>query len=812
MIGAGPHDQGRARLLMMLVGLVPGIILFAWQLAASGPLEHVRAPFAVGATPERARRLPARAPNVRDPSALPSALHHGLGLRGPREPPELPTRDCALCQRVLYVDALSLGRGWAEQLAPIMRSARFDAVALCNVVLASGGGGVRAEVELAKAASQWWPDAGAAHFAPSRSGGVMLALVARGAVRMTASRRAGSSGGLLCAVTSGLRVCILSAHVGADAERAEQRESARRSADADAASLVADARALGGGVPTLLLGELNGTARVVSGVRTSWADAVAPAGFGRVRAAAQLDLVGARGANDAHRSARAQPRAAVPANTVVADAHALVNGALVHAADACRLATLRARAREPDPEAPSGAGASLNFAPVEAGWRPDQPRPVVVHVCRKRLMLRVARASSPTSSPRGAGQPRLPFVFRPPVSRPRKPARLPARRVVPPPPWPPDVKLTDEEAAVLQRGLDALFPRVRVRAPPKGAPPNAPATLERRSECASLRDVPGLANAARMLGSERHVRMCQNISTVLANLARRGPTATPPARLRSCAVVGGSGALASHPHGRLIDAHEHVFRVNGCPVRGFEARVGSRTSVRFVNSPQTQRWVRSAMSDEGLSAELLDARLALMWTDRQARLDMLARKAAAIGATVRFRWLRAEFRAKCINPLWLRADRTRHEKSNGVRGLEITFGFEALMHALYSCETVSVFGFFLDAADMAVRTNAPTRMRYPYHYWERVTYDKSAKDPYRPWTYAFHDFALEEEKMREMRRACLIERYVTDVPGALPGVDARAGANASRSPSSSKPAAAVHRRRRASDVSADWGTASLSSF
>jgi hypothetical protein len=59
-------------------------------------------------------------------------------------------------------------------------------------------------------------------------------------------------------------------------------------------------------------------------------------------------------------------------------------------------------------------------------------------------------------------------------------------------------------------------------------------------------------------------------------------------------------------------------------------------------------------------------------------------------------------------------------------------------------------------------------MGYPYHYWENATYDRSAKDPYRPWTYPYHNFELEEEKLRDMRRACLIERFVTDVPGELP--------------------------------------------
>ena len=53
-------------------------------------------------------------------------------------------------------------------------------------------------------------------------------------------------------------------------------------------------------------------------------------------------------------------------------------------------------------------------------------------------------------------------------------------------------------------------------------------------------------------------------------------------------------------------------------------------------------------------------------------------------------------------------------------------------------------------------------MKTPYHYYENMTYDKSAKDPWRPWTYKFHNFLLEHEKFAQLRSACWLRIVTTD--------------------------------------------------
>ena len=50
----------------------------------------------------------------------------------------------------------------------------------------------------------------------------------------------------------------------------------------------------------------------------------------------------------------------------------------------------------------------------------------------------------------------------------------------------------------------------------------------------------------------------------------------------------------------------------------------------------------------------------------------------------------------------------------------------------------------------------------PYHYYENQTYDKNAKDPWKPWTYRFHNFELEHDKFRQLGHACWLKQVSTD--------------------------------------------------
>ena len=262
-------------------------------------------------------------------------------------------------------------------------------------------------------------------------------------------------------------------------------------------------------------------------------------------------------------------------------------------------------------------------------------------------------------------------------------------------------------------------------------------------------------------------RRCQALSGVLEMLKVRGR------RLRSCAIVGGSGILAQHPRSVEIDAHEAIFRVNNCPVGGFEHLVGARTSVRFLNGPRSIIWAReiATKSKGGRLArappELLHNDHVVVWGD----LKTMERLSSAMPRNASVRKANTRFRRECADKtFWSAEELDRHRASNGVNRLEITFGFEAVAHALYACDRVSLYGFFLDkqdagkaggrAAEDGGKASAQA-MKTPYHYYENMTYDKSAKDPWRPWTYRFHNFELEHQKFKQLERACWLKAVTT---------------------------------------------------
>jgi len=298
---------------------------------------------------------------------------------------------------------------------------------------------------------------------------------------------------------------------------------------------------------------------------------------------------------------------------------------------------------------------------------------------------------------------------------------------------------------------------------PSGAQSAADGTGARGTACSPLGEGPsqGLARLKSDVESDpSFVRRCQALSGMLRLLKLRR-------RLRSCAIVGGSGILRSFPQGGPIDQHEAVLRVNNCPVRGFERLVGSKTTVRFVNGPRSLLWAREVDQTQRPPVELLGNEHIVVWGEQRtvARLaSSLPRNASVVRANTRFR------RECADKTFWSAEELDRHRAQNHVHRLEITFGFEAVAHALYACERVSIYGFYLDPSGAERNASSPSGKgvqgraleKVPYHYYENQTYDKNAKDPWKPWTYRFHNFELEHEKFRQLGHACWLKLVSTD--------------------------------------------------
>jgi hypothetical protein len=58
----------------------------------------------------------------------------------------------------------------------------------------------------------------------------------------------------------------------------------------------------------------------------------------------------------------------------------------------------------------------------------------------------------------------------------------------------------------------------------------------------------------------------------------------------TCAVVGSSGTLLRHKHGKEIDKAAKVLRFNLAPIKGFGKHVGERTDIRLVNEKVLDIW------------------------------------------------------------------------------------------------------------------------------------------------------------------------------------------------------------------------------
>ncbi|XP_060173657.1 beta-1,6-galactosyltransferase GALT29A isoform X1 [Lycium barbarum] len=169
-------------------------------------------------------------------------------------------------------------------------------------------------------------------------------------------------------------------------------------------------------------------------------------------------------------------------------------------------------------------------------------------------------------------------------------------------------------------------------------------------------------------------------------------------RYKSCAVVGNSGILLKSVYGELIDTHEAVIRLNNARTAGFEHRVGSKTTLSFVNSNILHLCARREgcfCHPYGVNVGLVmyicqpvhfldymvcnsSHKAPLIVTD--SRFDMLCAKIVKYYSLKRF----VEGTGKSLQE-WGPA----HDGAN----FHYSSGFQAVMLALGVCEKVSVFGF-----------------------------------------------------------------------------------------------------------------------
>ena len=221
-----------------------------------------------------------------------------------------------------------------------------------------------------------------------------------------------------------------------------------------------------------------------------------------------------------------------------------------------------------------------------------------------------------------------------------------------------------------------------------------------------------------------------------------------------CAVVGSAGHLLNSSLGGAIDSHPVVLRINQAPTNPkFRRHVGMRTTFRLINTRWTNKYGDTRFLDgtkEGLGPTgqglPLEEDLTLVVTRaKPKRFDEMAQylRLARPDVNVLYLSSRVVTQARRLIVAW----RTRlAERGFGpyYGGSTPSSGFVGLFMLMNMCESVTVYGFGLDADDGRAQE---------YHYFHLFS-DGADKNRMNPT----HSFDVELLLMKALGDAGTIKR------------------------------------------------------
>nr|XP_046238823.1 beta-galactoside alpha-2,6-sialyltransferase 2b [Scatophagus argus] len=163
---------------------------------------------------------------------------------------------------------------------------------------------------------------------------------------------------------------------------------------------------------------------------------------------------------------------------------------------------------------------------------------------------------------------------------------------------------------------------------------------------------------------------------------------------QSCAVVMSAGAMLNSSLGREIDSHDAVLRFNAAPTKGFERDVGTKTTIRIINSQIVAR-----PKHEFNSSLLYQDVTLLVWdpSPYSSNLTQWFEKPDfdLFSAYIRRRRLRPEQPFYILHPefIWSLWDLIQDNTEDQIQPNPPSSGFTGILLMMSLCREVSVYEF-----------------------------------------------------------------------------------------------------------------------
>ena len=225
-----------------------------------------------------------------------------------------------------------------------------------------------------------------------------------------------------------------------------------------------------------------------------------------------------------------------------------------------------------------------------------------------------------------------------------------------------------------------------------------------------------------------HLPRCQppaNAAQDAARAALKWSASQAGPSLRTCAVVGSADILRSalQPRGAEIDGHSLVIRLNNAPTVGWEAAVGSRTSLRVVNHVPLEKWIKLAKNKSALIRTADDDEYhSLVCSPDAAPLGCVITR---MHATSTIRATIAAYQKLYASHRLSLASNPMHQWSlacnQELQGTSPSGGLLAVLLALATCDgPISLYGFWPFCC--RGRTSTGGTLNYKYHQGNRTRF------------------------------------------------------------------------------------------